>query len=141
MKNFSDRGATHFIICHDSDGGDPEEIKNKVESVMKEKNCSAFNYTIVIPVQELEAWIIADEQAISKVIPTLSIKPVMSPESINSPKEWLIKESRKTRSHPLYVPTLHNHRVAQHVDLSKLEIKCPSFIDLKNFVNTPRKKT
>jgi hypothetical protein len=93
-----------------------------------------YAYCIVVPVQEIEAWVIADEDAIRRVIPTLSIKAVPSPESVGSPKEWLQKESKSGRSKPLYVPTIHNPRVVEHIDLEKLERKCPAFRPLKQFV-------
>jgi hypothetical protein len=88
-----------------------------------------------VPVQELEAWIIADEEAIRKVIPSLKIKAVQKPESIPNPKEWSVGKSIKGRSKPLYVPAIHNVRVAEHIRLEILEKKCPSFSLLRRFVN------
>jgi Domain of unknown function (DUF4276) len=118
-----------------SDGGhDPREIQLKVETAIKNKMVLDYAYCIVVPVQEIEAWVIADEDAIRRVIPTLSIKAVPSPESVGSPKEWLQKESKRGRSKPLYVPTIHNPRVVEHIDLEKLERKCPAFRPLKQFV-------
>jgi uncharacterized protein DUF4276 len=139
IRSFADRGASHFIICHDADESDPREIKAKVETAIKNKIPTDFEYCIVVPVQELEAWIIADEEAIRKAIPTFGLKAVSRPETINSPKEWLVKESRKGRSRPLYVPTIHNAKVAQHIDLDRLDEKCPSFRPLKEFVSPPNK--
>ncbi len=136
IKLFADLGVTRFIICHDSDGHDPREIRAKVEDAIKMKGCSGFMHAVVVPVEELEAWIIADEEAIRKVIPTLTVKPVKKPEEIRSPKEWLKSESRRGRSTPLYVPALHNKEVAKLINLDKLEKKCPSFRPLKAFVNS-----
>jgi hypothetical protein len=136
IKLFAEQGATRFVICHDSDGLDPQEITNKVEFAIESKGCASYAHAVVVPVEELEAWIIADEKAISKVIPTLKIKAVKKPESIRSPKEWLRRESHKGRSSPLYVPAIHNARVAAHLDLAKLEKKCPSFRLLKRFVSS-----
>ena len=73
IKVFSERGASRFIICHDSDGVDPAVVKKKVLDSIVTKTEAPNNYCIVVPVQELEAWIIADEEAISKAIPSLSI--------------------------------------------------------------------
>jgi hypothetical protein len=130
------KGATHFIICHDSDGNEPREIKAKVEAAIREKVRDDHDCCIVVPIQEIEAWMIADEHAIRRVIPTLSIKAVSNPESVESPKEWLIGESRKGRSRPLYVPTIHNPRVAEYIDLDVLAKKCPAFQPLKQFVSS-----
>lgn len=136
IKLFAEQGATRFIICHDSDGHDPREIRAKVEAAIKKKGCSSYTHAVVVPVEELEAWMIADEKAIADVIPSLKIKTVKKPESIPSPKEWLVSESTKGRSTPLYVPALHNVQVAKLINLDKLEKKCPSFRLLKEFVNS-----
>lgn len=138
IQEFADKGATHFIVCHDSDGNDPVEIKKKVLENLGARIIVPKNCCIVVPVQELEAWIIADEEAIHKAIPSLVIKPVARPETLTSPKEWLVNESRRGRSRPLYVPTIHNVKVAEHLDLKKVERKCPSFCALVAFVSPPK---
>jgi hypothetical protein len=45
-----------------------------------------YKYEIVVPVQELESWILADDEAITKTISSLSIGIVKQPENIDSPK-------------------------------------------------------
>ena len=138
INDFADKGATRFIVCHDSDGNDPEVVRKKVRESLEARIAVTKDHCIVVPVQELEAWIIADEQAINKVIPSLVIRPVARPETVPSPKEWLVNESRRGRSRPLYVPTIHNAKVAVSLDLRKVERKCPSFGDLVNFVSPPK---
>jgi hypothetical protein len=135
IKDFADKGATRFIVCHDSDGNDPEEVKKKVRESLGAKIDVTENHCIIVPVQELEAWIIADEEAINKVIPSLLIRQIARPETVPRPKEWLVNESRRGRSKPLYVPTIHNAKVAANLDLRKVERKCPSFGDLVSFVS------
>lgn len=135
IADFASNGATHFIICHDSDGNDPEEIREKVRVGIKAKiDLGFYEHKIVVPVQELEAWLIADDEAISKVIPSLSIGVVEQPENIDSPKEWLIRASQKGRSRPLYSPPTFNHKVAQHLNIAKVEKKCGSFCELTSFI-------
>ncbi len=134
MGEFSTKGATRFIICHDSDGVDVGEIKAKFVATLNDPRCAGLDHQVIVPVQELEAWIIADESAIKRAIPSLSIRNVSAPESLASPKEWLVNESRRGRSKPLFVPSLHNKLVASFIDLAKLERKCPSFLELRKFV-------
>lgn len=135
IADFASQGATHFIICHDSDGKDPKEIREKVRVGIKAKiDLGCYEHKIIVPVQELEAWLIADDEAISKVIPTLSIGVVKQPENIDSPKEWLIRASQRGRSRPLYFPSLFNHQVAQCLDIAKVENKCGSFRELTTFI-------
>ena len=137
IKELNNRGATKFIICHDSDGDAPHDIVTRINGELAKGTCSALLCQIVVPVQEIEAWIIADEDAIKTVIRSLSIPNTPNPESIRSPKEWLVRYSGRVSSRPLYVPSLHNAKVAEVIDLGKLERKCPSFTPLKNFVSGP----
>lgn len=136
IKAFAEEGATRFVICHDSDGNDPAAIRRKVSGSITAKITLPPSCFIVVPVQELEAWMIADEAAIRAVIPSLVIAPVSRPELINSPKEWLIRESKRGRSRPLYVPTAHNDKVAADLDVAKVRAKCPSFGELVDFVKS-----
>ena len=138
IKDFADQGATHFIVCHDSDGNDPEAVREKVLGSLRAKLDVPKDCCIVVPVQELEAWIIADEEAIKRAMPSLVIKPVARPETVPSPKEWLRSESRRGRSRPLYSPPIHNAKVAAYLDLKKVEKKCPSFGELVAFVRPPK---
>ena len=136
ILDFALQGATHFIICHDSDGNDPENIRQAVrKAILPKLNLSDYTHGIIVPVQELEAWMIADEEAIKRVIPSLDIKPVLQPESVKSPKEWLISESRKGRSRPLYAPATYNARVAEQLDVDKVKKKCRSFAELVDFIS------
>ena len=92
---------------------------------------------IAVPVQELEAWIIADETAITKTIPSLAIKPVAWPETIPSPKEHLVRESTK-RPLPtfVHVPSIFNPKVAKNITPEIVERKCPSFKELVDFIKS-----
>ena len=92
------------------------------------------NACIVVPVQEMEAGLIADEAAIAKTIPLFKLSPVAPPEKIAKPKEYLEKKSRVTRTRSLYSHVTHNSRVAEHLDLKKVADKCPSFRPLLQFL-------
>jgi Domain of unknown function (DUF4276) len=135
LEQLSKQGGTRFVICHDADRSDPAEIRAVVRAALRDDRCARLNYEVVIPIQELEAWIIADESAIARVIPSVSIPSIRRPESLESPKEWLVRQSRVQGSKPRYVPAIHNAKVASFIDLAKLEQKCPSFIPLKEFAN------
>jgi hypothetical protein len=140
IREFHLRGATRFIICHDADNENPEHLKKSVRSTLLKSGCREFVCEIVVPVQELEAWIIADNTAIKKLLNSLSIPNVTSPEHINDPKGWLRRRSRiSSKANYTYVPTIHNERIALHIDLDTLERKCPSFRPLKDFVQAGKR--
>jgi hypothetical protein len=135
VELFGRQGATHFLICHDADGPDPAPVRSKVQQALKPRITIPIKFhAIIVPVQELEAWFIADPAAIQAVIPSLRIPEVRQPETIPSPKEWLETRSRKDRSRPLYAHATFNPRVAAHLDIALVERKCPSFRELAEFV-------
>lgn len=132
LKLFAEQGCRYYIICRDADG--PSQVAATLQLQAAFAGRLNERVCLVVPVQELEAWLIADEAAIRNVIPSLKIKPVGSPESIPSPKEWLTRESRKDRTRPLFVPQVHNELIAVKLDVGIVQKKCPSFLPLAEFV-------
>lgn len=135
VKDFLDRGATHFVICHDSDGQDPGLIKQRIRSIFsRTKVIEQTAVGIIVPVEEIEAWFIADEEATRRVKPSFRLTVHVNPEAINKPKQWQIRESKKGRTRPLYDPSTYNIRVAQHLNLETVNRKCNSFREFYDFV-------
>lgn len=120
------QGISRFLICHDSDAHPPKSIRELVKSKIVGTSV-ATGYCIVVPVQEIEAWLIADETAINEVIPSFRFEGHPNPESIDSPKEWLIRKSRASNGKPLYSPTTFNAAVARRLTFDTVAKKCPSF--------------
>ena len=139
LKSYNELGyITHFIICYDKDDSKGraryEEVINKIikpAGIKKDKN----KICILIPTEEIEAWILADLKAVSNVIPLWQPKQVFSnPEGISNPKEELKKLSREGKLKPLYRHEIHNEQVMKHLDLEVVKKKCPSFVELAQFV-------
>lgn len=139
-----------FIICYDRDKETAqkryEEVASKLikpSGIKKPENLIC----ILIPTEEIEAWILADIQAVSKVIPSWQPKDEYpNPEDIKNPKETLIKLIRIEKTKPLYSHETHNERVMKHLNLDVLKRKCPSFAELAKFVeegasNYPKRTT
>ena len=131
---FADLGCTRFIICHDADGPDPAERFHRVNQELVRPAGIAGRCCVVIPVQELEAWILADIQAVTNVFASWHPESVANPESIQSPKEHLERLSRALNLRPRYSHATHNERVAKYLDLAMVKRKCPSFRPLQEFV-------
>jgi hypothetical protein len=137
INMFRNRGAKRFVICHDSDRTPPEEVHRKIHDTIVRPTGIAANSLVVIPVEEIEAWIIADEAAVRSVIPSFELTPVAHPETKSSPKEWLEDQSRVRTARPLYSHATHNPRVAEHLNFERVAQKCPSFRPLVAFIQTP----
>lgn len=130
----SEHKCKRFVICYDADG--PDAVRRYNEARQKIVTPCRANglYSIIVPVQEVEAWILADIAAVSNVFKGWSPDEISNPESIASPKEHLEKLSRNSERRPRYSHATHNEKVAQHLDLEKVANKCPSFRPLVEFV-------
>jgi hypothetical protein len=128
LRAFKTQGCDKFVVCYDADGPDPAKRHEAVVKKIIEAAEIASEYFVVIPVQEIEAWILADIQAVTKVFTSWKPDPIKeNPEGITNPKERLISENRKYFGKPKYTPSVHNPRVAEHLDLHTVRKRCPSF--------------
>jgi hypothetical protein len=127
IRTWATDGIDRFIICHDSDGNEPDRIRLLVERAIIIPADVSASYCIAVPVEEIESWMIADESAIRAVIPNFRFPGHANPESLRSPKEWLIKKSLASNGKPLYAPATFNRRVAEKLNLDTVARKCPSF--------------
>lgn len=135
-KAFSDKGVDAVVVVHDLDRNKEKELRELLESMLPEEG---FTYvTVVIPTEELEAWLLSDEVAIKTALKLhTAIKPISHPEKIVSPKEHLGKLIRAHSKNRLkqYVNTVDNTLIAKELAVEKLK-KCASFKDFISFVDT-----
>jgi hypothetical protein len=134
LQLFADLDCNRFVICYDADHNDPELCRRLIHERVVLKSGIALPCCVVIPVQELEAWILADIEAAKNIFTSWSPEPVRSPELIESPKEHIEKLSRDAKRKPRYSHATHNERMAKHIDLGKVHSACPSFRPLYDFV-------
>jgi len=134
LRDFYARGCTRFIICRDADKGDPMQIRETLRATIAKDFSQLDDCCIVVPIEELEAWLIADEVAIGKVFERVRLDPVISPERISDPKEWLRDQLIGRNSKPLYGNVIHNQRIAEHLNIKTVQAKCPSFGVLVKFL-------
>jgi len=127
IRTWRAQGIQRFVVCHDADGHPPQKIREKVLNAVVKRAEAEDTCCITVPVQEIEAWLIADESAITAVIPSFRFKGHSQPESIQSPKEWLIDQSEAENGKPLYSPKTFNAAVAKHLRFDVVAKKSPSF--------------
>lgn len=127
------QGCTVLLFIHDLD---KKNLKTLRKDLVEALNPSPIaKHAILIPVEEIEAWLMCDVSALKK---TFSIKKSFNlpgnPESIISPKEklelliWI--HSGKTKR---YINTVHNPTIAKHISVSSLR-KCAAFREFEKFV-------
>lgn len=140
LRLFSKMGCKRFIICYDADGPSGEPHKQRIfNDIVIPSGLSQSICLALVPVQEIEAWILADlHQAMPKLIPSWKPSEVHQPETIDSPKEYLTRLSRGHNKKPRYDHKTHNAIAARYLEIATLRIKCLSFRPLFNFVSTHR---
>lgn len=136
IKLYAKQGVSRFIICRDSDTRPQEEVLSEMHEAIVVPSGVAHPCCKVVPVQELEAWILADLEKVQHVIPSWRPlpKPISQPETIQHPKEHLIRLSHGANHKPRYRPVTFNPQMAKFLDLATVYTKCPSFRALKDFV-------
>lgn len=122
------------IVVHDCDDKDERALRLEVERRIFRAAGLRNEYCIVVPREEIEAWILADFGAIKKIVPSWDPpKEIASPETLSKPKEYLHKLSRDAKMRPR-ISEANNPRLMEHLDLNVVERKCPSFRVFAEFV-------
>jgi hypothetical protein len=132
------QGIRKFIVCHDADGPDPRPKRDLVMQKIVGPSGLTKQYCIVVPVQELEAWILADIESASKVFGSWRPAPVQNPEGIRKPKEHIERLCYRNKPRRRYKHAVDNERMARHLDLDKVARKCAAFRVMAKFVRGTR---
>ena len=131
--NLVRRGCKALIVLHDLDDRNEQTLRQELASELGGSGCS--NQVILIPIYEIEAWLLSDPIAIKiafrmKMIP----KTPGNPEHICHPKEHLrniVWKNCKKR----YLNTIHNEKIAQAARIHLVEI-CSSFRQYPEFLRS-----
>lgn len=132
-KAFAIKGCTQILLVHDRDKSDVAILTAALQDVLQP--APQLRKVVVVPSEELEAWLLSDHEAIKKALNLRkAIKEEHHPERIESPKEYLgaavWKVSLKTVQ---YVNAVHNPVIADHIDIARISRKCPSFRPFVDF--------
>lgn len=130
------RGCSALVVAQDLDDQDFSVLSDSLtcltEAVHFDKKC------IVIPIREIEAWLLSDEYGIRAAFPSLRKVPAAtpSPEGVLDAKgrlyDIVLAASNKRLE---YACSSDNVRIAKNVDIEKIRAKCPSFSAFAEFVN------
>ncbi|WP_233862855.1 DUF4276 family protein [Paraburkholderia adhaesiva] len=125
--------CSRFIVCYDSDGKDPAERKRALKQIFKDAGLKGVCCALV-PVHEIEAWILADLPAVQNVIKGWAVaEGHKNPENQPHPKEYLEKLSEKNHR-PRYAHATMNPQIAKHLNLEIVYQRCPSYRPLHDVV-------
>lgn len=132
-KNLIMKGCKYLVIVHDLDENNLADLKRELENEVADICCDG--HIILIPIQEIEAWLLSDSTALKKTFSIKkNIKVPLHPESLNDPKKELAEIIWKHRRIH-YTNTIHNVRIASALSLQQLRKKCPSFAPYPKFIS------
>lgn len=117
------------LVIRDADNKEPARLLEEMQSKISGRTYP-FEIKLIIIVQELETWLLADEEAISRVTQACSGRTVSrineNLESIIHPKEKL----KNLLSNAKVVYTAEVAReIAKESNISIIENRCPRFME------------
>lgn len=123
-------GCKAILLVHDCDRHEENALRSRLEAIG-----SSFDvrFYVCIPVEELEAWFWADQKTLDRIGGPGIARAALSPHAIASPKEKLRTLSRRAHHKAAY-STNQNATLAKDLDLDVCAARCPSFRDLRHFV-------
>jgi len=131
-ENLLMRGCAHLVVLHDLDDRSEEELRAELRGSVTDVGFTG--YIILIPIHEIEAWLLTDADALRKVFNmTKTPKVPNNPETIINPKQKLRDTVRKYAKKD-YINSIHNQKIARCLAISKLNKKCRSFQTYPRFI-------
>jgi hypothetical protein len=113
--------------------------KNKV-IFLKDLNCKEYKEVMqryreiegvdetCIVVHEIEAWLLADEEALAKALRVKRVENFPNPEELHDPKRKLEELFKRHKGKEYkYGEIKDGTRIAQHLSINKVSQKCRSF--------------
>ena len=96
LKTLPDLGCTRLVIAHDADQRDTVEIKRKLtDKIISPSGVKTSTCLLLVPTQEIEAWLLADVASASNIFTGWKPKPeVRNPESISSLNDRIVSTQR-----------------------------------------------
>jgi Domain of unknown function (DUF4276) len=121
--------ADRAVVVRDADHKNPNDLITRMESRISGR-VYPFPTHLLVVVQELEAWLVADETALSLVTGRPQ-RRILNPERMNDPKAKL--EKILSDAGIAYTPEIARKiSLATRVDV--LSVRCPSFKSLQESV-------
>ena len=130
-RMLSRSGCEHILVFHDLDRNIEAELRDDLSKKIRKDEYP--NSIIIIPIEELEAWLLADSKAIKEVFSLKKApKKISNCETIKSPKEhlrdlvWHLGKKR-------YLNTTHNQKIARKASKNNF-MRCKSYKPLDKYI-------
>ena len=103
-----------------------------IKEVVKKTQHFPNDVPLCLAIRTVEAWIIADEEALKQQFRKPRIRQVHNPENIEKPKEML--RNIFQRHGKSYVARRDLPKIIDALDLDRVRRKCPSFVIFENIL-------
>ncbi len=123
LNEFKYIGIDKAFVVRDSDGKDPSVLKANMQARIGNRQYP-FPVNFIVIVQELEAWLLADERAIAAITSRPVPRQPDPIEAIASPKERLKRILSPT---VVYSREVARSIAATIADISRVADRCPVF--------------
>jgi hypothetical protein len=132
-KNLKEQHCTLLVLIHDLDKNEAPYLQKQLMQALSPAPIK--DNLIVIPVREIEAWLLSDEDAIRSAMNLrIKVPHIANPESLDNPKEHLgrlVEQKSEGRKH--YLNTVHNKKIASLLRIENIR-RCKSFLPLEQFL-------
>lgn len=122
------------LVVRDADGKDPNELLARMKDNIAGRKY-LFEVKFVIIVQALETWLLADEEAISRVTRPRSGRTV---SGVNEDLETIIRPKDRLEQMLSEARVAYTDKVAKEIaresDVSRIEYRCPKFGEFRQAV-------
>jgi len=129
------QGCSLLILICDLDRGRLADLSASLREALRPSPIT--RHVIVIPVREIEAWLLADHDAVTRALNLRHpMKRQANPEAIQNPKERLRDIVReRSNGRITYLNTVHNEKIARQAQTANLR-RCASFAPFEWFIRT-----
>lgn len=133
-RTLKTKGCSILFVVQDLDSCNLEELKRRINDAIEP--CPIQKNLIVIPIRELEAWLLSDPSAIKESLHLKKIPTVpRDTEKIPSPKEYLGKAIYDASGREkIYINAKHNKLISEIISIECIRKKCPSFVPFHDFI-------
>jgi len=131
LNEFKYIGIQKAFVVRDWDGKDPSLLVADMRTRMGNRQYP-FPVNLIVIVQELEAWLLADERAIAAVTSSPVPRQADPIESIVCPKETLKRILSPTL---IYTREVARSIAAAIVDTDRVADRCPAFRSFRQYVS------
>jgi hypothetical protein len=132
-RSLHDQGCRYLLLVHDLDRKQIAQLRADLTTALASSPIQPN--LIVIPIREIEAWLLADHEAISRAMRlSKKLSHVPNPEALQHPKEHLGRLIYALSGHKKrYVNSIHNVQIAAVCGASRLR-RCTSYVPFYDFI-------